>query len=99
MNLPSKKDYVIPNNVTNARRQDDYIDRLWDCLDQAHALCNKFIKKVQYGWAHSTETYAECCAMVQAIRKIKRDYPQGYRYNKGGTSNASTNDKPDEGDW
>ena len=40
-------------------------------IDQAEALCEKFIKKVRTGKARSKETYQECLALNERIQELK----------------------------
>lgn len=39
-----------------------------DLLDQAKAICNKFVEKVRTGRARSVETYSDCEQFLEALK-------------------------------
>ena len=50
------------------RKEEAKFPKRDEIINQTKALCEKFIKKVETGRAHSKETYADCKALLEKIQ-------------------------------
>ena len=48
----------------------DRIAELEKALLEAHALAAKWVWKCEHGFARSTETYRECKAFLETVRRV-----------------------------